>query len=101
MWRVYLHHHPTIRPWADRINRQPRWLLWSAGLAAGLVVVLPILVLMGAAVLVGLVVFLVLSAVLAIRALPLRLWQLLAGRRGDDGRRNVRIVRSDRTSGES
>jgi hypothetical protein len=68
--------------------------------AAAAVIIVPILVLLAAAVLVGLAVFLALGLVLGVLRLPLHLWRLIAGPRGDDGRRNVRVVRSDHTLGQ-
>jgi uncharacterized membrane protein YphA (DoxX/SURF4 family) len=100
VWRVYLHNYPRLGQWAAQFKRQPRWLIWTAGSAAAALIVVPILALFVAAVLVGLGVFLVLGIVATILALPLRLWRLITGPRGDDGRRNVRVVRSDRTLGQ-
>ena len=97
MWRVYIQRHPTISRWYARMERRPSWVAQAAFLAAVLVVVVPILLLFGAAVAIGLVVFLTLALfvwiVEAVRDIWHRLTSGATGRWSSDGRRNVRVIR--------
>ena len=88
MWRVYIRNHSRLGPWYVRLERQPGWVTKAALLAAVLIVVVPIGLLTLAALVVGVVVFVVLGAVAWLLGAAGR----LLGGRTDSGRVNVRVV---------
>ena len=90
MWRQYLRSHPRFSVWYERLDRSPGWVNRIAVTAAVLTVVLPLVLLALAALVVGVIVFTLLSIVA-------RLLALLAGGGAavPDGRVNVRVVRRD------
>jgi len=99
IWRVYMRQHPTLGPWYARVERRPGWVVQIALLAAVLVVLVPLFLLVAAAVLVGLAVFLVLGVLVQILRV-LSGWRDRIGSRSSgtsigDGRQNVRVIRRD------
>lgn len=88
MWRVYIRNHSRLGPWYTRIERQPGWVIRAALLATVLIVVVPIGLLMLAALVVGVVVFAVLGAAAWLLGAAGR----MLGGRADGGRVNVRVV---------
>jgi len=99
MWRVYLRNHPTMGPWYARAQSKPHWVTKAALAAVVLTVVVPLALLMMAALVIGFITFMVLGVV-AVLIQQVRL--LFAGPRRDpaptsgDGRINVRVIQDDR-----
>ncbi|MCC7145838.1 MAG: hypothetical protein IT443_05285 [Phycisphaeraceae bacterium] len=89
MWRTYIRSNRWTSPWASQVERHPGWVAKTALVAALLVIVLPLALLFFTAVLVGVVVFAVLSLTVRLKA-----WLGGVFRAGSlgDGRRNVRVI---------
>ena len=95
-WRVYVRDHPQYGRWYQRVEGRPGWVWKSAITAAVLIIIIPLVLLSLAAILVGVLVFLVLGLIASI----LRLFQPgnrsgqppMSPRSADDGRENVRIM---------
>ncbi len=93
-WRVHINRYPTLERWYTRVDRRPGWVVQLALLAAVFVVVVPLLMLVAAAVFVGLLVFVALSAIVRIMAVVSDGWRRITGHRNaSGGRQNVRVVR--------
>ena len=94
MWRVdfgQFQHDPRFGAFFNRVPRRPSWV-WATSVMVGvLVVVIPLLLLVMAGLLIGSVTFIVLSLIArAVNAVQ----SVFGGRsvRGDQGRRNVRVI---------
>jgi EamA domain-containing membrane protein RarD len=94
-YEAYLRQHPRFGTWYTSARRQPSWAVKAALAAAGIVVVVPVVLLTLAAAITGLVVF----GFLALVAGGMRSLGSLfdfsepqAPTPRDDGRRNVRVV---------
>lgn len=98
MWQEGLRNHPTMGAWYAKVENRPRWVAKAALAAVVLTVVVPLALLVMAALVVGFVTFLVLGVV-AVLVQQVRI--LFAGGRsvdhsradGDDGRVNVRVIK--------
>lgn len=90
-WQEYVRVHPTMGVWYERYRRRPSWVTRGALLAGALVIVVPLVVLTVAAVVIGMGVFFVLSALAWVAGL---FSGVGATQRtpGDDGRQNVRVI---------
>ena len=101
MWQEGLRNHPTLGAWYAKVETRPRWVTKAALAAVVLTVVVPLALLMMAALVVGFVTFMVLGVV-AVLVQQVRI--LFAGERsvdhslagGADGRVNVRVIKDDR-----
>ena len=100
MWYARFQQNLLPVPWAAPADRPVRPLLWTARLALGAVLAVPLLILAAAAFLIGLFLFRALRVILGLVTLPLRLWSLAAARSVDSGRRNVRVIEPDRQDGD-
>jgi|GEM_PF-1977822 len=95
MWRVYVNNGRNwMNQQAYRTTGLPGWVLWTASVAAFLVIAIPLIALVVAAVLVGGLVFLVLGLIATVVNGISRLFGGLSGRSSssDDGRVNVRVM---------
>ena len=98
MWRVYMRNHPTMGPWVQRIEHKPGWVYKLAILSAALTIGVPLALLALAAVLVGMVTFIVFSAIATMVAVIIGWFAGSASTHtvSDNHRVNVRVIRHDR-----
>ncbi|NJL30621.1 MAG: hypothetical protein HC898_02740 [Phycisphaerales bacterium] len=99
MWKVYFENHPMAGRYYHYARRQPGWIVKTALAVAAMVFLLPLtalLLLVIAAVILGVAVFLVLAILLSILTLPYRLFKALFLSKpmapADEGRRNVVVI---------
>jgi hypothetical protein len=81
-----------------KLSGAPAWVVWTSLTVAGLVIILPLLVLSLLAILVGLILFAllyVLSAILRMAQNALNWLRRLVTGRDDQGRRNVTVLPRD------
>ena len=84
------------RNWSNRINQQPSWVARIAMLVVALVILIPILILIFAAMLAGIIVFAILSILNGIANLfGLGNKREAGPRQANDGRENVRVIIPD------
>jgi len=98
IWRLYFQQHPRLGPWFLRANQRHGWVTACALTAGALVVTVPLLLLVFAAILVGLVVFVTLATIVRIITGIRTLWAGQGQHRppwSNDGRRNVRVIHRD------
>jgi MFS superfamily sulfate permease-like transporter len=94
MWRVILQQNQTFRTFNAQMSRYPAWVTRTAILCAMAVIVIPVMLLIVAGLLVGVLVFAVLSLVA-------RVMELFGGSGGAVGtadeplRRNVQVIEDD------
>ena len=102
MWQFNFQNHPKAGRYYHYARRQPGWIVKIAIATAGMVILLPLItvvLLLIAAVIVGVAVFLVLTILMSIVTLPYRLFQAMFHRQqeteADRGRVNVVVMPPD------
>jgi len=98
MWKVLLQNNRMAQPFLVTASRYPAWVLKITFLCAAITIILPMIVILFAGLLVGLVVFFVLSLVARILQLLGLESQPITQQPGapiDDGRENVRVMDND------
>jgi len=93
MWRILLQQNPRFRSMHAQLGQHPAWVVRTAILCAVITLAIPMIVIIAAAMLVGLVVFVVLSLIAKLMSLlGLSPTAEAPGEPTVDLRRNVRIV---------
>jgi len=99
-WKVYIREHPRFGGYYRAVESKPSWVLRAAVTCAALVFAVPLILLVAAALLVGVAVFVVLGLAIKLMNTADRMF----GRTGDHidhpappppdpGRENVRVIR--------
>jgi hypothetical protein len=91
MWRVFIQQNPALGSIHARLNRHPSWVTRTAILCTLAVIMVPLVLLILAGLLVGALVFAVLSVV----ARTMDLFGGAAVSRPEPLRRNVRVIDED------
>lgn len=92
MWRIIFSQHPLTAPWYRRLQGRPPWIIKSAVLIALLVLVIPLVVMVMTALIVGFAVFAALTLAAGAAAFLRALVDRLLNGPAADGRRNVRVL---------
>ena len=98
LWRMYINNHPRFGPWYRQVRNKPSWVVKAALVAAILTIVVPVAMLMIAAVVVGVTIFAVLGVIAWVLLQVRLLWHRITGGHvsppsaANDGRVNVRVV---------
>ncbi len=96
MFKVFLEQNQSYRTFSTRLNGHPGWVLRWAFLAGTLVMVIPMFVFVTAGLLVGAIVFIILSLVAKLmNLLGLGQANAIPAEPDPDLRRNVRVVEED------